>query len=487
MRKLILILLILPTVAVAQGKKGSVKKQLKDFDVFEKVLLAKEGRLDLHQSADSMYHYLSELESSLSEEHDLMEQYRLYSQTISKLGCGHTQIHPTKELFRTWVDARKSVPFDLVMQGKRLYTGKIDSDDYEILDMEGDNGKQIRSIKGNYEVLSLDHKTVPQMMEYISPYLSSDEDEIDFKYHQAAELFEFYRHLSDPYDEDSIAVVYVKGTDTISTYFHLGVAPINTINRRLKESAEEDKEIQEEIGSFRIEKSKIGVFRFRSFTACTGSAYNDFLKRSFEKIKSKEIEKVVIDLRGNTGGIMQYDLMRYFVGEEVDLGRYVVEKPKKFFETTHLKKRNADYRRHKWMSRIQRVQKWLNVFEDGAVRTGSIDQGLVFKGEIVVITDESTFSSASILACHLKTLCNAKLVGRPAGGSFYRGNAGTIVAVLPNSKFRLLVNPNTFYSHLPDSTTPSAIKQPDVLIEPGYLVPRKIDKFYLKEALDAFE
>ncbi|NVK66834.1 MAG: S41 family peptidase [Flavobacteriales bacterium] len=487
MRNIILIIFLFPTLTFAQVKRGSVKKQLKDFEVFEKVLVAKEGRLDLHQSADTMYHYLSELESSLSEEKDLLEQYRLYSSTLSKLGCGHTQIHPTTELLRAWLSSRKSVPFDLIIQGKKLYTGKIDSDDYDVVNMNGANEKLVKKIKGNYEVLSMNHQTFPEMMEKIAPYLSSDEDKIDFKYHQASELFEFYRHLSDPYDLDSVQVIYVKGSDTISAYFQLGAAPVNTINERLEESASEDAVKQEEIGTFHIEKSKVGVFRFRSFTACTGKEYNAFLEKSFRKIQSKKIEKVIVDLRGNTGGIMQYDLMRYFVGEDVELGRYVVEKPKKFFETTHLKKRNGDYRRHKWMSRVQRLRKWMNTFEDGIVRTTPIDDDLVFDGDIVVITDESTFSSASILACHLKTLCDAKLVGRPAGGSFYRGNAGTLVAVLPNSKFRLLVNPNTFYSHLPDSTTPTEIKVPDLLIEPDYLVPRKVEKFYLKAAMEAFE
>lgn len=487
MRNIIFIFLLVPTLSIAQSKRGSVKKQLKDFEVFEKVLTTKEGRLDLHQSADTMYHYLSELESSLSEGKDLLEQYRLYSRTLSKLGCGHTQIHPTKDLFREWLSSRKSVPFDLIIQGKRLYTNKIFADDYEIVNMQGANNKRVRNIKGNYEVLSMNDKTIVQMMEEIAPYLSSDEGEIDFKYHQASELFEFYRHLSDPYDLDSVSVIYVKGRDTISSYFQLGAAPVHTINDRLDKSAKEDAKKQKEIGTFRIEKSKIGVFRFRSFTACNGKEYNAFLEKSFRKIQSKNLKKVVIDLRGNTGGIMQYDLMRYFVGEDVELGRYVVEKPKKFFETTHLKKRNVDYRRHKWMSRVQRLQKWMNVFDDGIVRTNPVDDDLVFDGEIVVITDESTFSSASILACHLKTLRDAKLVGRPAGGSFYKGNAGTLVAVLPHSKFRLLVNPNTFYSHLPDSASPADIKTPDLLIEPDYLVPRKIDKFYLKAALEAFE
>lgn len=486
MRRFLLLLLVLPAIAFAPASTP-VDKQLKDYDAFEKVLVTKEGRLDLHQSSDSMYFELSKLRRSLAEEKDLIDQFKAYSKTLAKLGCGHTQIHPNRELLTEWVREEKSLPIDFIMQGKRLYTNKLLSDDYDLINMEGSNYDRVRSIKGIYEVLSVNNKSVSEMMDLIAPYISSDEDGIDFKYHQVGQLFEFYRHLSDPYFNDSVHISYVKGTDTISTYLGLGRPPINTINARLNKATTEDANIQKEIGTFVIKNANVGVFRFRSFTACNGKNYDLFLQRSFQKIKTKKIKKLVIDLRGNTGGVMQYSLMSYFVGEDIDLGRYVVEKPKRGFETVHLKKRNGDYRRHKWMSRVQRFRVWLDDFDDGIVRTGPVDESLRYDGEIVVITDEGTFSSASMLACHLKTLSNAKIVGRPAGGSFYRGNAGTIFAVLPNSKFRLLVNPNTFYSQLETVSDPFTIKQPDLLIDPGYIVPRKLDDYYIDAAIEWFK
>lgn len=467
--------------------KSSVNKQLKDFEVFEKVLVTKEGRLDLHQSSDTMYLYLSKLRADLSQEQDLIDQFKGYSKTISKLGCGHTQIHPTQKLLQEWVRQENSLPVDFVMQGKQLYTSRLRSDDYAVVNMRGSNEKRVKNIKGNYEVLSLNHKSVPQMMSEISPYVSSDEDGMAFKYHQVAQLFSFYRHMSDPYSADSVEITYIKNSDTISTHLRLGIAPINSINYRLQKAAAEDAMIQKEMGSFEITNTDVGVFRFRSFTACTGNLYEQFLERSFRKIKSKEIKKVVIDLRGNTGGIMQYSLASYFVGNDVDLGRYVVEKPKKGIETRHLKKRNATYRRHKWMSRVQRFQIWSNNFDEGTMYSEPVDEDLIFDGQIVIITDEGTFSSAAMLACHLKTLANAKIIGRPAGGSFYKGNAGTIIAVLPNSKFKLLVNPNTFYSHLDAAEDPFEIKQPDILIEPGYIAPRKMDDYYIDAAIEVFQ
>ena len=86
-------------------------------------------------------------------------------------------------------------------------------------------------------------------------------------------------------------------------------------------------------------------------------------------------------------------------------------------------------------------------FNNGTVLSESVDVSLIYEGEIVLITDEGTFSSAAILACYLKSMKNAKIIGQRAGGSFYRGNAGTITLKLPHSKLQIFVNPNTFYSH----------------------------------------
>jgi hypothetical protein len=486
MRNWSLLILLFILVGFVFPKKPSVADQQQDFKVFKSVLLAKEGRLDLHQSADSMLHYLSMLQVELSEEKSSIEQYKSYCKTLAKLGCGHTQLHPSKTILREWVDDGRSLPLDFIMQGKKVYVGKLQSEDYSIVNMEEPFGDRVRSFKGNYEILSIDHRTIPEIIEGIAPYISSDEDAIDFKYHQIAQLFDFYRHISAPFETDSVHLQYVKGDDTLDTYLGVGHAPINSINTRLQNASTEYAEMEKEIGSFVIHESKYGVFRFRSFSACNGAVYEDFLSRSFAKIRSKEIKHVIIDLRGNTGGVMQYSIMRYFVGADVDLGRYVVEKPKRFFENIHLKKRNGDYRRHKWMSRMQRIREWMGNFDNGNIKTELIEDEEIFDGEIVVITDEGTFSSAAMLACHLKTLCKAKLVGRPAGGSFYRGNAGTIYATLPKSKFQLMVNPNTFYSHLPESENPLEIKQPDVFLNPSFLKKRTIDEYYLEAAIKAF-
>ena len=343
----------------------------------------------------------------------------------------------------------------------------------------------IKTIPKNSEIISIDHLTVPQMMYKIGEYISSDENGIDFKYFQAAQLFEFYRNIATE-GKDSIQVIYSEKKDTTVLYFKTGVPPVKTINKRLKAYFDLQSKNQKDIGKFSILKNKYAYFKFISFAECRGNKYEKFLKKSFEEIKKKKIQKLIVDLRGNNGGQMQFSFLRYIVGPNVYLGKYQVNKPFERFKNQHISKFNEDFRNHKKLSRWQKKNKRKDDDFEGQMKTFLIENDLIFKGKIIVITDAGTFSAASILACHLKTLAKAKLVGQPAGGSFYCGNAGTLHVTLPYTNFMMTVNPNTFYSQLERVENPQLIKIPDLILQPVTPKMKKKDDWFINKACKAF-
>ncbi|MBL4862574.1 MAG: S41 family peptidase [Crocinitomicaceae bacterium] len=444
----------------------SIHKQLRDYTVFNTVLSQKEGRLDLHTDLANIESHFSNLRSELQTEKSLLEQYKLYSSALSKIECGHTQVHINKPILREWLMERNSLPIDYYLIGKRLVVNKLVSNDAAIVNGGKSSDQRSRKIKAGSEIISIDHKTVSEMMEGIGKYISSDENSMDFKYFQAAQMFAFFRHLDSPFTEDSIHVRYVDGVDTNQVYLFTGTAPVNSMNHRLRKNAQSYTDNEFNMGQFKIVKSEYAYFRFKSFSTSSGKNYEAFLLKSFKKIKTKHIDKLVVDLRGNTGGVMQYSFMKYLVGPDVVLGRYVVEKPKTRINSKLVQKMNIHFLRHSLMSQQQERKKRRGLFDNGTIRTEDVDTNYLYDGQIVVITDEGTFSSAAILACHLKTLSNAKIVGRTPGGSFYAGNAGTLIVKLPQSGIKLSVNPNTFYSHLEMTDNPTEIKQPDLDLNP---------------------
>lgn len=465
---------------------SSVSAQLKDFNVFKSVLLSKEGTIDLHVSKNTLDKALSYAEKNLGQPHSILEQYKIYALTLSVIQCGHTQIHPNREVFREWLKARNALPIDYYLIGKKLIVNKtLNQDEVELKNEYPDREPQ-KNVPAGAEILKLDHLTIPEMMREMGLFMSSDENGDDFKYFQAKHLFEFYRNLALPFDKDSVHVEYAFKGDTSELYLLTGRAPVYTINARLQKSSELFDKHEQNMGEFKIVQGS-GYFRFYSFKVSSGKKYEAFLKHSFDQLKKRKVKRLIVDLRGNTGGAMQYSIMRYFVGEGKYLGRYVIEKPKQGIESGHLKKIHADYMRHKRGTRIQKRKIRRNKFDNGRVETEAVDPSLVYTGALVVITDEGTFSSAGILACHLKSLCGAKIVGRAAGGSFYSGNAGTLALELPNSKLTVYVNPNTFYGHLTPPSDPFLIKQPDVELNRVIIDPKKQDDYYFKAAKNAFK
>lgn len=464
-----------------------VSKQQRDYDVFSTVLNKKEGVIDLHMSKDSIQIFLTDLKSQLNSEKSLLEQFKLYSQTIEKLHGGHTQIMATKKVQAEWLAKRNSLPFDIYLIGRHLVVGKMDYEDYEVFEAEQSREARLKQPEENSEILTIDNKTVDQMMVSMGKYISSDEGTMDFKYYQAAQMFDFYRHLALPFSKDSIRVEFITPEkDTNNYYFKTGTAPVHSMNRRLASQYSNYYSSEQNHGQFKIVKNEYGYFRFKSFSASSGASYEAFLAQSFNKINTNHIEKLVVDLRGNTGGIMQYDFMKYIVGKGVNMGKYVIEKPDTPGNRKYVSKLNMHYLRHTFSSRAQKRRMESGRFNQGIQETGYVDTNLIFNGEIVVITDEGTFSSAAMLACHLKTMKNAKIVGRPAGGSFYAGNAGTLLVKLPQSGFLIAINPNTFYSHLERGNDPGAIKQPDLFLNPLILESKERDQFYFKQALTLF-
>ncbi len=471
----------------ASSSNTTIRKQQKDLAVFLETIRAKEGILDIHTPIDSMEFYFERLEENLQEEKSSIEQFKLFSATTAKIQCGHTQLQVSKKPLKEWVQEKNALPIDYYLIGQKLFSKKIVDEDKKIVNHGKTPRQQKANIPPDCEIFSIDGKTVPQMMEGISNYVSSDENGIEFKYYYVAQLFEFYRYLAFPEHKDSTQIVYISKKDTSQIYLYNGYPPVKSINKRIEDYTEKTNKNSKDIGKFSIVKGKYGLFKFISFAECKGRKYEEFLEKSFESLHKKKIKYLIVDLRGNTGGQMQFSLMRYFVGANIKVGRYVVSKPKKMFENRHIKKHNKFYMNHRLLTHLFKYRKRKNPAFDGSIYTDKVDDKLIYKGKIIVITDEATFSAASILACNLKMQVNAQIAGHTAGGSFYTGNAGTLKVLLPNSKFVLFVNPNTFKSTLAENSDSQSIKIPDFIVDPIYPYMKKKDEWYINKVTKYFK
>lgn len=477
----LLLLTLLATFSVQAQKSTEkiLKKQKKDFAIFKTSLFELEANLYDHISEDSLNYYLSGLEEKISENIlDDKTLYKAYSRILVKIQSGHTNLQPTSETYKYWVYEKNSLPMDVVMVGKKLFTHS----DFSLLNEEEMKKLSGRDKKQNFvpkytEIYSIDGKTIPTIMEEISPYLSSDYNDINFKYFLVKDLFEFYRNLTLSDDKTKIEVQFLEKRDTLTKLITVHYPPVDDINKRLRENKKKKVKRSERFGTFEIESSKYAYFRFPSFEKNKGRQYNKFLKESFETIEKKEVENLVVDLRDNTGGYVQYEFLSYlFFEKKADtLGQFVIAKQDKPTYKRHISK-NDHYRK---LNRLKRKRKRFNK-KTGSENYGStvlyeyLGRRKSFGGKIIVITNEATFSAASMLAADLKHLYGAKIIGSNAGGSFYKGATGNISVKLPHSGFVITYNPvyyRSSYTHYD-----SEIAVPDVEFVPEFKDPKKDEK-----------
>ncbi|MGY8927575.1 MAG: hypothetical protein ACKVJC_09820, partial [Flavobacteriales bacterium] len=125
LKRLYLISLLLIVFLGSSSRKDGISKQQKDLEVFKKVILSKESRIDIHANLDSVLYYFNALDATFSKKLTQLEQFKYYSQVLTKIESGHTQIHPTRNLFKDWLSDRNSLPIDYYLLGKRLIINNI--------------------------------------------------------------------------------------------------------------------------------------------------------------------------------------------------------------------------------------------------------------------------------------------------------------------------------------------------------------------------
>lgn len=461
-----------------KSEEKIIEQQLEDFEIFQTSLFELEANLLDHISLDSLNYFLNELSEGLEKKvWDNKSLYKAYSKILVRIQSGHTNLKPTQDTYKYWIIEKNSLPMDVILVGKKLYT----TTDFNLLNDEAmkklsGSAKKQNTISKYTEITSIDGKSIAQIMEAISPYLSSDYNDINFKYYLAKDLFEFYRNLTVTDSKSKIDVDFLINKKTVTKEIKLGYPPIDDINKRFKENEKEKVKRSERFGTFAIEGGKYAYFRFKTFEKSKGKAYGKFLKESFSKMKDKDLDYLVVDLRDNTGGYVQYEFLSYlFPKSEIDtLGVFDLKKELKPTHKKHLQK-NDHYRKFKKLNRKKaKFNKKTGAKYNGVFMWDALGRQKIFGGKIIVITNEATFSAASLLAADLKNLYGAKIIGSPAGGSFHKGATGNLSIELPNSGFVVTFNPVYYKSSY--SQYDSQATKPDIEFVPEFKDPKKDEK-----------
>lgn len=266
-------------------------------------------------------------------------------------------------------------------------------------------------IPAGSRLISINSHPAEAMRQKMYDHLTSDGYTTSKKAQILNQIFYFYYYLAYGYSA-GFTVEYISPSGEYATVA-LPATEEKVINT-LKVTEEE-----KPLLSATFTEDNICVLSIRTFSADNLQRakldYPAFLERTFRRIKQQQVQKLIIDLRDNSGGRDAYGvlLFSYLTKQAFPYYSYLEKDGKKLSGRPGL----------------------------GLQRPSTIP----FNGAVWVLTDGNTFSAAAEFCAVAYSHHSATFVGGETGGTYEGNHSGQLVAVtLPSSKVTVWI-PTTKY------------------------------------------
>ena len=333
-----------------------------------------------------------------SEPRSVVAFYRELSALTSRVRCGHTRAFLGERDERALFSSRGAVPFEICLRGERAWiTRSLD---------------EAMSLAPGTEILAVDGITIAEMRRIAFSRMGSDgtiesgnREEFERRF---GALFPLLVAPFPPTTDRFL--VTVAGVDE--------PVEVSAISRAKYEDRRTPPANQPLIG-LTIDDEGIGTLSIRAFADPGGTqSFPEELEECFVRLEEEGCGKLLLDLRGNGGGNDLYGAL---------LVSHLADVPFRYFDRIEVSEG------YEGMGDV--------VERDGSrlvtVHPGTQEQPLpehVFGGEVVMLIDGGTFSTAADVATVVHHLELATLVGEESGGGYDGNTSGVSERItLPNS------------------------------------------------------
>jgi len=425
----------------------------KDLNFVKKKLLKHQPSIDWYTSKDSLWQKFDKLDQELSKPLQPNEFYFQLAPIVSSIKQRHTRIAPlgkksSKKQLKALNKKGKGPisQFEYVFFNDSLYISKSYSPD--------------SLVKKGTKVLKINNQCPTDLYKKYRQIISSDGYNTSyFKHHFNKSLLNYFtlengildtihfklQHKDTIFDYIAIRLEKEKKQDRLKST-KLDQAKLKALKYKKKVFGWINEAFAKD---FKIHPSDptIAVLKISSFSQ---GKHKKAYAQIFDSIKKKQIKHLIIDLRGNPGGLM---------ADMVDLYSYLASQPFVMNKKAVINNRAsiiAPFFNHspKWLYPLA-LAGWpfFATYQSLSVtkRNGQLLYGLpgsfetkpkpnAYKGKLYVLIDGGSFSAASIISAKLKSEKQAVFFGEETGGAHNSTVAGLkLNYTLPNSKLELLL------------------------------------------------
>jgi hypothetical protein len=401
-------------------------------------------KFDDKKTVDARFDSLSKL---IGNEIEGLDFLGLVNTLNASVHCGHLYTIPQGKLEKEVLE-KKVLPFYVRIADNKLYVTN--------------NCSNTPIISNGSEILSINGKSSQEILTTILPRIAADGyietrkvKLIERYFFYSFNGFDFYYHLH--LDRSSTFSINYRDYKTKREL----ITVVNGISLEERRSILKERYRLDELRWFKTASPAFEVKETGNYAVLTISRsfydqkidpdYDSTLKSAFGILQTKKIGNLIIDLRGNEGGSEH---------QEAELMSYLYPKPFKLYQNIYVSRldyrplknvihaaekdtsRLLDKNEDEWMRKIK-DDLWINNYEYYEGLQLQSPKKSVFRGNVFILMNGTSFSSTSALIANIKNTIPAKFIGEESGG-LYEGPTGgqTIPIILPHSKIMVRLSPN---------------------------------------------
>ena len=410
------------------SKKYSPEQLNKDYSIFRGALEESHPGVYWYTSKDEMDSYFDwgkeQIRDSLSEE----EFRKVLSYVISKINCGHTVTRASKAFIKYRdTTANKIFPLSLKIWPAAT-TNAIDTATIAANLIRKDS-----TLTRGIVVKKIDHHPISTILDTLCQYISSDGYNITHKYQALSNRGGFGAAFTSVFGQkENYFIDYLDSDGRERSAFVPSYNPradsVNraAINRFAKTSrSERKKQITLATRNLRFDSANHAAFMdLGSFGR--NLRLKSFFRNSFKEMKHKNVDHLVIDVRGNGGGS---------VTNSTFLTRLIVDKKFKVADSLYANTRNSRYKKYiggYFFNRLFMIFMTAKK-NDGKYHFGYFERHYFkpknkhhFDGNVYILTGGNSFSATTLFTQSVKQQNNVTVVGEETGGGAY-GNSAWLI------------------------------------------------------------